>query len=634
MRPLTGKWGVVIAVWAAVATAFQLYTAYIGFLEPRSQRSLHLLLFLPLAFMLYPARNTAEGEGTGSPTVFDILFIVIALAATFNSYWNAHAFNMRFEGVDPVETKELVFGALLVVAVLEAVRRAVTPILAGMICFGLLYLFTSEYWPGMMNYRDMRFAEIVEVMYLGNDQGIFGSLTGISTTMVAIFIAFGAAIEGLGLGRLFNNVGARVTGRQVGGPGKVAVVTSAFFGTLSGSATANVFSTGAFTIPMMKRLGYRPAFAGGVETASSVGGQLMPPIMGAGAFVMAEFTNIPYIDIAKAAALGAICYFSMLLMTVHFVAKRQGLKGMDEKDIPTWRAVARDAHLVLPLVVLLVLLVMRYSPHFSALCSIASTVVVSALRHHTRPTIKQLFDIMVAAGCNTVIVALACVGAGMFVAVLTVTGLVVTVGSLVTSLAGDSLVFAGMLLMVTSLVMGMGVPTTAAYVITASIGAPILTIEYGVPMLAAHMFVFYFAILADATPPVSIASYAAAAIAKCSPITTGLHAIRMALAGFIVAFSFLFSPALLLEGTWRETAEQGLITIGSLALLASGFAGYFRASLNWPARIVCLAAGATIALSHVVEPAWRLIALAVLLSALIFGARLLEPRSRDAVALR
>ena len=631
MRPLIGKWGIVIAAWAAIATAFQLYTASIGFLEPRSQRSLHLLLFLPLAFMLYPARKTPDGAG--SPTIFDFFFIAIALAATFNSYWNAHAFNMRFEGVDPVETKELILGALLVVAVIEAVRRAVTPILAGMICLGLFYLFTSEHWPGMMNYRDIQFPEIVEVMYLGNDQGMFGALTGISTTMVAIFIAFGAAIEGLGLGRLFNNLGARVTGRQVGGPGKVAVITSAFFGTISGSATANVFSTGAFTIPMMKRLGYRPTFAAGIETAASVGGQLMPPIMGAGAFVMAEFTNIPYIDIAKAAALGAICYFGMLLMTVHFVAKRQGLKGMDEKDIPTWRVIARDAHLVLPIVVLLVLLVMRYSPHFSALCSILSAVVVSALRQHTRPTLKQLLDIMVAAGYNTVVVALACVGAGMFVGVLTVTGLVVTVGSLVTSLAGDSLVIAGLLVMATSLVMGMGVPTTAAYVITASIGAPILTLNFGVPMLAAHMFVFYFAILADATPPVSIASYAAAAIAKCSPFGAGLHAIRMAVSGFIVAFSFLFSPALLLQGTFTETIEQGLITFGSLALLASGFAGYFQAPLNWPTRIVCIVAGTTIALSHLVDPIGRLIALALLLSALIFGSRFLEPRRQDAVPI-
>lgn len=630
MRPLTGKWGIFVAAWAAIATLFQLYTAYIGFLEPRTQRSLHILFFLPLAFMLFPARK--DHDQNNRPTLLDIVFIVITVAATFNSYWNANAFNLRFEGVDPVETKELILGTLLLVTVVEAVRRAVTPVLAGMIGLGLLYLFTSEYWPGMLNYRDIKFSEIIEAMYLGNDQGMFGALTGISTTMVAIYIAFGAAIEGLGLGRFFNNLGARATGRQIGGPGKVAVVTSAFFGTISGSSTANVFSTGSFTIPMMKRLGYRPAFAAGVETAASVGGQLMPPIMGAGAFVMAEFTNIPYVDIALAATLGAICYFGMLLVTVHFVAKRRNLKGMDEADIPTWRAVARDAHLVLPIVVLLVLLILRYSPHVCALASILTTVVVSAFRRHTRPTARQLFEILVAAGRNTVMVALACVGAGIFVAALTITGLVITAGSLVAAASGDSLVIAGILVMLTTLVMGMGLPTTAAYAITASICAPILTTHFGVPILAAHMFVFYFAILADATPPVSIASYAAAAIAQCSPMVAGSHAIRMAVAGFIVAFSFLFSPALLLQGTFTETIMAVILTFGSLVILSAGFSGYFRAPLGWPTRIVCIVAGAVIPLAHLYDPTWRLIPLTLLFGALVLAYRLLEPRRQSAAA--
>ena len=367
MRKLSGNWVMIVALWAAIGTVFQLYTAWIGFLSPREQRSLHLMIFLPLAFLLYPAR---KGNMEKGPNTLDLAMVAIGLVACFNSYWNAFSFNMRLEGVTPVELKEQILGGLMIVVVIEAVRRAVTPILAIMILLALGYLVTSEYWPGMMNYRNIPYAEIIDIMYLGNDQGMFGTLTGISTTMVAIFIAFGSAVEQLGLGRLFNNFGSRVAGRQVGGPGKVAVLTSAMFGSISGSATANVFSTGSFTIPMMKRVGYRPNFAGGVETAASVGGQLMPPIMGAGAFVMAEFTNIAYIEIIKAAALGAICYFFMLLITVHLTARRQGLRGLPEDQIPTWRAVARDIHLVVPIIVLVVMLILRYSPHMSALFSI------------------------------------------------------------------------------------------------------------------------------------------------------------------------------------------------------------------------------------------------------------------------
>lgn len=614
MRKLTRHWSLVVAVWAALGTIFQLYTAWIGFLPPREQRSLHLFFFLSLAFLLYPARASGRDR---DPTLLDIGMMTIALVACFNSYWNAFDFNMRLEGVSPVETKELILGGLMIVVALEAIRRAVTPVLTYMILLAFLYLFTSEYWPGMMNYRNMPYSEIIDIMYLGNDQGMFGTLTGISTSMVAIFIAFGAAVEQLGLGRLFNSLGSRIAGRQVGGPGKVAVITSALFGSISGSATANVFSTGSFTIPMMKRIGYRPNFAGGVETAASVGGQLMPPIMGAGAFVMAEFTNIAYIEIVKAAALGAICYFLMLLITVHLTAKRQGLKGLDEADIPTWRDVLRDAHLVLPIIVLVVMLTMRFSPHMSALGSIIATVLVACLRRHTFPTPAIIWNMLVSAGFNTVIVALACLGAGMIVAALTVTGLVISIGGLITSLAHGSLVMAGILIMFTTLMMGMGLPTTAAYVITASISTPILTAEFGVPTLSAHLFVFYFAILADATPPVSIASYAAASISGGSPLATGVHAIRMAVAGFIVAFSFLFSPGLLMTGTISDTIGQGILVIGSLIAIAAGFTGYLRDRLVLPLRVVACVAGASIALSHNLDMAVRIGGLAVLLALLV-----------------
>lgn len=614
MRDLRGPAGICIALWAVLATVFQLYTASIGFMEPREQRSLHVLLFLSLTFFLYPAR---PGKSPAHrPSIFDLLFAVSAIAACFYSYWYAHDINMRFEGIDPVTPVQLVLGSAITVLVIEAIRRAVTPVLAGLAMLIMFYLFTAQYWPGIFGYREIPYWEIVDIMYLRNGTGVFGTLTGIATTMVAIFIAFGAFVEGLGLGTLFNNLGSRIAGRQVGGPAKVAVITSAFFGTMSGSSSANVFTTGSFTIPMMKRLGYARTFAGGVETAASVGGQLMPPIMGAGAFVMAEITRIPYIEIVQAAALGAVCYFFMLLVSVHLEARRLGLRGMNKDEVPLWRDIVRDLHLLLPVVVLLVLLIMRFSPHYSAFWSIMSTIAVGFLRRHTWPTPRKLFNILVTAGYNTTIVSVACVGAGIIVAGLTVTGLSTSIGTVISTLSGGVLLIAGALMMVTTILLGMGLPTTAAYVITSAIGVPFLVNEFGVPVLAAHMFIFYFAILADATPPVSIASYAAAAIAKAPPIATGAQGFRMAVAGFIIGFSFLYTPSLLMQGSVAEIVQQLAINLMGLTLLASGLSGFFRHRLGWPLRIALIVCGPALALTEGVSLPARLAAAAAILAVL------------------
>ncbi|MDX6750217.1 TRAP transporter fused permease subunit [Geminicoccaceae bacterium 1502E] len=616
MRDLKGKAGLAIAIWAAAATLFQLYTAWIGYLEPRSQRSLHLLLFLPLAFFLFPARPGRSPQSR--PSLPDLTLGLLAVVPSLYSWLEADRINLRLEGLDELTTAELWLGGLITALMIEALRRAVSPMLAGLATVILVYLFTTEYWPGVWGYRDLPTWEIIEIMYLRNGMGVYGTLTGISTTMVAIFIAFGAFVEGIGLGSFFNNVGSRLAGRQTGGPGKVAVITSAFFGTMSGSSSANVFATGSFTIPMMKRLGYRPAFAGGVEAAASVGGQLMPPIMGAGAFVMAEITNIPYLEIVKAASLGALCYFFMLLVTVHLEAKRLGLAGLPEEQIPTWRSVLRDLHLLLPVVVLLGLLIMRFSPHFAALWSIIASLGVSMLRRHTRLSLEDLFWVLVRAGCNITIVAMACVGAGMIVAGLTVTGLVLSFGSMIASASGGVLLIAGVLLMFTTLLLGMGLPTSAAYIITSSIGAATLTGEFGVPLLAAHLFVFYFAILADATPPVSIASYAAASIAKAPPMMTGLQALRMAIAGFLIGFSFLYTPALLLDAPWLEIVLQLAVNLLALTVLAAGLAGYFQSRIVLPFRLLLIVAGPALALSENIDELPRIALAAAILLALHF----------------
>lgn len=617
MRELKGRIGLTIAIWAAAASLFHLWTSGFGFFEPRTQRSYHLMFLLPLAFLCFKADPKRSPEDHPSP--LDWLLAFLSLLPNLYSIWQANRINMRFENVDALLPAEWAMGILATLLVVEALRRAVTPVLAGLLGTGIVYLFVTEYMPGMLNYRDMSTEEIVESMFLLNGMGMYGAITGISSTMVAVFIIFGAFIEGSGVGRLFHNFGTKVAGKQAGGPAKVEVVSSALFGTISGSSTANVFATGSFTIPAMIRLGYRPHFAAGVEASSSVGGQIMPPVMGAGAFVMAEITNIPYSDIVLAATLGAICYFTMIMLSVHFEAKRLNLRGVEDSEIPTWREIGKDAHLLIPVLVLMTLLMVDFSPHYSAFWSVLAVVACSWLRKETRLYPPAIWRMLVNGGRNMAVVALACAGAGMFVACLTVTGVVISISTLITSVSGGNLMIAGAMLMITTLILGMGVPTTAAYVIGASIGAPIL-IGMEVPKLAAHMFVFYFSILADATPPVSVAAYAAASIARADPMRTGLAASRMAIAGFVVGFSYLYTPALLMQGPPMDIFAEVMVNILGLTLFAAACSGYFAGPMSFGWRIPLALFGLVIVLAETL-PVWPRIGAELLVMGTLYALR-------------
>lgn len=634
MRELKGPVFWLAAAVAVLASLFHLWTGGFGFFEPREQRSIHLLILLPLAFILYPATESSPRD---RPSVVDWVLSVLAVLPSFYSFSCANGgrycssiINLRFETVDPVSTVELVLGVVAIVLVIEALRRAVTPVLAGLVATGILYLFVTEYMPGILHFRDIPATQIVETMYLFNSNGIYGSITGISATMVAMFIIFGAFIEGSGVGMLFHNLGMKVAGRQAGGPAKVEVVSSAMFGTISGSSVANVFATGSFTIPAMIKLGYRRQFAAGVEAASSVGGQIMPPVMGAGAFIMAEITNIPYQTIALAAIAGSLLYFFMILISVHFEARRLRLTGCDPDEIPTWAFVLRDVHLLVPVFVMIGAMALGYSPSYAAFWGIIAVWPSSWLRAHTRLYPTDVLRMLANGGRNMVVVSLACAGAGIFVACLTVTGMVISFSTIVTGLAGNNLYIAGILIAFTVLILGMGVPTTAAYIIGAAIGAPILQ-QFGVPVLAAHMFVFYFSILADATPPVSVASYAAASIARCSPMAAGVVAFRLAIAGFVVGFSYLHSSALLLQDTWSEIIGEFIANAAGLTLLAAGFFGFFRAPLPMAVRLPLIPLGVMATLFDPISVWWRVaIVLAVCVALYVLQK---DAASREGVVL-
>lgn len=590
--------GVFIAVFALLASIFHLYTGSIGFFEPREQRSLHLFLLLPLIFLMKPGflENSKRRESAKPGIVDYALAILIAVPALY-SYFEAFRINMRLEDVTEVLDTELWLGGIMIVLILEAIRRGVSVVMFGLVLIGFIYLFTTEYMPGIFHFRDLPLTEIIEAMYLSNGNGIFGTITGISATLIAIFLIFGSMIEGSGTGRLFINLGKKVAGRYTGGPAKIAVLTSALFGSMSGSSSSNVFTTGSFTIPMMKKRGYKASFAGGVETAASVGGQSAPPIMGAGAFVMAEITGVPYTDIIVAAVIGSLCYFVMIFVTVHFEARKMGLKGIDPKELPTWGDVLKDIHLLIPIFLLITLLLLRFSPTYAALISIAATFFTSWMRKHTRIGFKKALEILINAGRNTVLIAIACVGANMLVLILTKTGLIVSIGAVVTSIVGDNLFLGGLLLALMTLVLGMGIPTTPAYIVVAAVGVPTLVGNFDVPMLAAHFFVFYFAILADATPPVSIAAYSAAAISKADPIITAFQATRLAIAGYVVGFSYLFVPELLMQGTFVGIVLNTSAILLGLTLFSVAITGYFVNTMRLPVRIILAPLGLFLALN-------------------------------------
>ncbi|WP_420587502.1 TRAP transporter permease [Ruegeria sp.] len=613
MRTIKGKVGLGIKAWAAGATALHIYYAVTGWPEPLTLRALHFMLYLPLVFLLFPARVPSSavempedvadnpkvnlGDWRNRPTVLDWILAGLSLLPSLYMYLNSTTIYQRSEYLTPLTDTQLYLGILAVLLILEGVRRALTPILAGLAVGVIVYMFVAQYLPGLWNYRAMSVDHVVETMMLINGRGIYGPLMGISATLVAVFITFGAFVRASGAADLFSRIGEAAAGKYSGGPAKVAVISSGLFGTMSGSSVSNVASTGVVTIPLMKRLGYRPAFAGGVETAASVGGAIMPPVMGAASFLMAEITGIPYRTIIVGAALGAVLYYATMLIMVHLEAKRLKLSGIPEDQLPSWRDVLKDIHLLLPLTILFAMLMSGFSPTYSAIWAISSAIVVSWLRPGHRIGPKQIFYALGEAGELICIVALAVAAAGLIVAGLTTTGLVIAIGNIVSDVSGGQLWIAAIMVALVSLFLGMGVPTTPAYLIVSVVGAPIL-IDLGAPMLGAHLFVFYFAIMADATPPVSIAAYTAAVIAKANALRTGFEAWKMSIGGLIVAFSFVFTPAIMWQGPVTDTIMIFLINIVAVTCISVGAIGFWMQRVMVPLRLLALMAGVGLAFSY------------------------------------
>lgn len=579
---------------------FQLYTSIGTPFTAYIQRSIHLGFALALIFLLFPAKKR-PGVKRNKVPFYDIILSLIAIAVGL--YWPLFYDDLVFR-VGRVSSMDLIIGIAAVLLTLEAARRAVGLPITIISTIFLVYAFFGPYFPGFLAHRGQDVKSLVQLMFFTTD-GILGTPISVSATFIFVFLLFGAFLVKTGVGNYFNDLAVVLAGKLTGGPAKVAIFSSALQGTISGSSVANVVGSGSYTIPMMKKLGYRKEFAGGVEAAASTGGQIMPPIMGAAAFLMVEFIGgVTYWEIAKAAAIPALLYFTGIWIMTHFEAKRVGLQGMSPDQIPDRKATLKKIYLLLPILGIILFLLLGIPTMKAALLGIALTLVVSAFDKSTRLGIKDIIYALVDGARTALAVAAATACAGIIVGVVVKTGLGLSLANGLVSAAGGNIVLTLIFTMFAALILGMGSPTTANYVITSTIAAPAIILllmggEMGpgttVPVvvaISAHLFVFYFGIIADITPPVALAAFAASGISGGDPIKTGVNSAKLAIAAFIIPYMFVFNPALLmidsspLEIIWVViTAITGMVAIGA------GMIGYWYRKCNWIERIIIVATG-------------------------------------------
>ncbi len=588
-RQLAGAWASIVALVGGAMALFHLYTARFGTLEALRQRSVHVAFVMTLVFLLYPARR--KDAATARVGITDGLMAIVGVAPMLYVFWNHTPLTLRAGNLNQTD---LAVGVLGTLVVLEAGRRlmAVLPIIAAA---ALVYPFVGQYLPGALAIPPISVQRVIEHTFF-TTEGIFGIPVGVSATFVFLFVLLGAFLERTGLGQLFVDVAIALAGWMTGGPAKVSVLSSAFIGTVSGSSVANVVADGVFNIPLMKRLGYSPRFAAGVEAATSVGGQLVPPVMGAAAFVMAEFLGIPYLTIVKAAAIPAALYYVSLGLIVHFEAKRLGLAGIPRSQLPSlWGILLRRFYLVIPLVVLVGFLLHGSSPMRAAYWGIVWAagvhIITCALERRLWSWPSDVWNTLVHGARLAISVAVATAVVGIFIGIMTLSGLGLAFVSLTVALGQNNLFLTLVWTMVACTIIGSGIPTTATYIILAAIAAPAL-IQMNVNALAAHMFIFYYGVIADITPPDALAAYAAAGIAKTDPFQTGWTATRLALAGILVPYVFVYSPSILLQGAGLQdiviTAVTALVGIIALAAAVSGY--LFAPAMWWERALLALAA--------------------------------------------
>ncbi len=577
-----GFWKTAVVVLSCIFIAYHLITSRFGMPPAFQHRAIHLGFILCLVWIYYPAKRKSIKS---RPSYLDMGLIALTVVLTIFTYFNIDSLALRAGRAVPTD---FIFGGMYIILVLEACRRVSGPGLLILAVTFLLYAYLGPYIPGVLSHRGYSVHRLIYQMYL-TTQGIFGLPIGIASTYLVLFIVFSNLLGKSGLGSLFNDLAMAIGGRMVGGPAKVAVFASALVGMINGSSATNVATSGAFTIPLMKRVGYKPYFAGAIEAAASTGGQIMPPIMGTGAFIMAEFLGISYLTIAAAALIPAILYFAAVYFQIDLRARKIGLKGLCREEMPSVKQALKSyGHMLIPIFVLVFLLFEGFTPIYAAFYCCVFTWILSLLRKETRMGVKELVDLSVASARSCVSLSVAMANAGFVVGVLSMTGIGIVLADNIVALSHGSMLITLFLSMIVSIILGMGLPTSACYIIAASIAVPILR-EMGIDGLPAHMFVFYFACLSTVTPPVALSAYVGAGMAGADTNQVGWAAFRLALAGFIVPFFFIYAPEILLisdsHAAIAWAATTGLI---GTALLAVGIEGFLFLSLPIWLRIIFL----------------------------------------------
>lgn len=575
LRKLTGPLAKITTIIAIAMSIFQFYTAGFGTLLSARQRSLHIIFAFTLGFLLYPASDKSKKD---KASILDFAFIGLTIIVF--GYLFVFVEQIANKGTD-LTSIDLILGALAILITLEVTRRVVGPELPIVSIVFLLYAKLGPYLPGLLAHRGFTVERIISQMYLALE-GIMGIPLGVSATFVFMFILFGAFLDKTGVGKFFIDLAFAMTGHLKSGPAMTAVVASGLMGSISGSSVANTVTTGAFTIPLMKKTGYEPHFAGAVEATASTGGQIMPPVMGAAAFIMAEFTGFPYLSIVAAAAIPAVLYYFAVGTMVHIEASRLGLKGLPREQLPKLsKILMAEGYLLIPLLAIIAFLVMQYTPTLSAFRAIIISVVIAMVASVAKKNksfgVKEIFEAFEAGAKGAVGVACACACAGMIVGVVTLTGLGLRIAELIVALARGNLILTLFFTMIASIILGMGLPTTAKYIVLATMAVPALT-KLGVNLMAAHLFILYFGVVADITPPVALAAYAGAGIAGANSMKTGFQAFKLAIAAFIVPYIFAIDPSLILVKEIVGNQVVFLPIISALPMIISAVIG-----------IICLA---------------------------------------------
>jgi TRAP transporter 4TM/12TM fusion protein len=584
-KDVKGIAGLIITIFAIGMSLFHLYTAIFGIFVSVTQRSAHLGFALVLTFLVVKPFKTSKNNEI---PWHDYVLMLLSLISVGYIVYNGEEISQRMVYIDPLTTIDLIVGGIAVLLLVEATRRTIGNALTIILVIFLLYAFTGQYLPGTLHHQGFDYLWVIEHLFFTTN-GVFGIPLGVSATFIFMFILFGKFLEKSGAGQFFIDLAVASMGKYRGGPAKTAIFASTILGTISGSAVANTVTTGSFTIPLMKKTGYRKEFAGAVEAVASSGGQIVPPIMGASAFIIASYLGVPYMEVALAAIIPALLYYLCLVFQVDFRAMRRGLKGLPVSELPKTREVLKQGYLFfLPLLLIIYLLVTGSSPMKAGLYAIILVVIVAMIKATTRLNVLTIKQILEGGAKGAIETAIACGAAGIIIGIISLTGIGLKFSSLIISLSGGSLLLALIFTMISSIILGMGLPTVAAYIVQVALTVPAL-IDLGVVPIAAHMFIFYFAIISAITPPVALAAFAGAGIAGSDPMRTGLIALRLGIGAFIVPYMFVYGPSLLMQGTVVEILLSSVSAIIGIYGIASGAEGWLKHELLWWERILITA---------------------------------------------